>query len=92
MPLFTYVAAYRGAVHLEQAREKSSNYRGWATSIMGQMPEGALPGLSKSLRDDLLDKVLRAKWEALPNRTGAWRTAFDLAGAEFVLFAIQTEA
>jgi len=89
MPLYTYIASYRGGTHADQDRR--SNFKGSAALLLGRMPDGALPYLSKELRTDMVHKAFRCEWTAIPNRSNLWRTAFDLGGHEFALYAIQTE-
>ena len=88
MPLFTYVASYRGTTFVDQTR--SSNFKGAICGVLGGMPNGALPTVGASYRNDVLDKAMRCEWVSMPNRTNLWRATFDLSGSEFSIFAIQT--
>lgn len=90
MPLYTYVASYRGATFADQIR--SSNFKGFAGGVLGSMPSGALPTLGPSLRNDMIHAAMRCDWVSVPNRTNLWRAAFDLNGSEFSIFAVQTAA
>jgi len=74
MPLYTYIACYKGRSHADQDRR--SNYRGFAAIVLGRMPEGALPGLtSKSLRQEMVHKAFRSEWTLVSNRKNARRSA-----------------
>ncbi len=89
MPLYTYVASYRGAIHAEQGR--FSNYTGFAPGLLGKLPDGALPGLTPALRNDLVREAYICQWSAVSNRTHLWRTSFDVGGHEMVVYAIETK-
>jgi hypothetical protein len=88
MPLYTYISSYCGAHHAEQGRY--SNFKGFASGALSQIPDGALPGLTPTLRKDLAEKAHRCDWVAIPNRTGLWKAALSLGGSEFVVHVVQT--
>ncbi len=88
MPLYTYISSYRGALHAEQGRY--SNFKGFASAALSQIPEDALPGLTPALRKELAEKAYRCKWAAVPNRSGLWQAAFPLGGSDFVVHVVQT--
>lgn len=89
MPLYTYVSSYRGLLHVEQGR--FSNFKGFASGALSNIPDGALPGLTPALRAEMAEKACRCEWQAAPNRRNVWRTAFPLGGCDFVILAVQTE-
>lgn len=89
MPLYTYIAAFKGATYV--AQDRRSNFRGFVTSRASERPSDALPGLTPSLRKELTEKAYRGEFLEVPNRKHVWRKAIDLGGEDFVLYAIQTE-
>ncbi|HLY56830.1 MAG TPA: hypothetical protein VKS60_14805 [Stellaceae bacterium] len=91
MPLYTYIVSYRGATEAVQGRARAGNYKGSAALVIGEISDNALPGLTKQLRTEMIEKTYRAEWLAIPNRGGVWRTSFDVGGSELALYAIQTE-
>jgi hypothetical protein len=85
MPLFTYVASWKGTTYVSQARR--SNFHGfgdWAN----ELPKGAA---SPAHRKEIM-KHMYGGFEAIPNRTHAWQKKFVVDGAEFVVVAVQTES
>jgi hypothetical protein len=90
MPLFTYIVSYKGASHVVQ--ERRSNYRGWWSSWTSEIPAGALPGLTPSLKQELSKPWGAVDWVAVLNRTHVWKKSFPLGGSEFSVYVIQTEA
>jgi hypothetical protein len=86
MPLYTYVVSYRGATYAEQTR--ASNFKGFAGGVVGSIPASALPTLPATLRNEMLQSAMRCEWREVPNRSGLWRAAFDLAGDAFVIYAV----
>ena len=85
MPLYTYVASYRGTTYVSQSRR--SNFQGfgdWAT----ELPKDAL---SPALRKEVMSKMYGGV-EPIPNRIHAWQKSFTIDGSEFVIVAVQTES
>ncbi len=87
MPLYTYIATYRGGSYVEQ--ERRSNFRGFAASLVGGIPEQALPDF-KAVRKDAVEKIMRANWTKIANRQNVWSASVDLEGGRFVLYSVQT--
>jgi hypothetical protein len=90
MPLYTYIAVFKGATCATQ--DSRSNFRGFVNAWTSELPPGALPGLTPALRKELAAKALRGEFVEVSNRKHVWRKAIDLGGEEFVVYAIQTEA
>ncbi len=88
MPLYTYVVAFKGATY--SAQSSHSNFRGFVTSWT-DLPQGALPALTPSLKKMLAHKAYRGEFEPVENRNHVWRKSIDLDGSEFVVYAIQTQ-
>lgn len=88
MPLYTYVACYKGGTYLNQ--DSKSNFKGFAALLIGAMPEQSLPDMDKPAIKIAVEKSYRASWVSIPNRENVWRTGFDLNGSEFTLYAVQT--
>ena len=89
MPLYTYIASYRGSTAAEQG--SFSNYKGFAAQTLGAIPQKALPGITPKLRKEFLEKAYRCDWVAVPNRTNLWRASFELDGSDFVVYVVQTK-
>lgn len=89
MPLYTYISSFQGSQHAEQGRY--SNFKGFASGASSEMPEGALPGLTPRLREEMGERANRCKWEPVPNRRNVWRTAISLGGSDLVVHVVQTE-
>ncbi len=89
MPLYTYIAAFKGATYAAQG--SYSNFKGFVSSWSGGLPENALPGLTPSLKKELAQKAYRAEFVEVPNRKHVWRKSIDLSWAEFVVYAVQTQ-
>jgi hypothetical protein len=89
MPLFTYIACYRGGTHADQ--DQRSNFKGFASLVIDRIPDNALPGLNKALRNSAVKKIMGMEWQPVPNRTNVWRTSFDLDGSDFAIYAVQTQ-
>jgi len=89
MPLYTYIASFKGASCVTQ--DSRSNFRGFVNAWTSELPAGALPALSPALRKELGTKAYRGEFEAVPNRKHVWRKVVDLGGEELVVYAIQTE-
>ncbi len=89
MPLYTYIATYRGASYAGQNR--FSNFKGFASRVIGDVPDGVLPGLDKAMRNDVIEAMWRGQWQPIANRKNVWRNSFEVRGSEFVLYAVQTD-
>ncbi len=89
MPLYTYVLTFRGASHVAQGRH--SNFRGFTTSWVDEVPANALPGFGQ-LRSELSRKAAIGGFDEVPNRLHVWRKTVDLDGDPFVVIAVQTES
>lgn len=90
MPLYTYVASFKGATYVAQG--SYSNFKGFLSAWSGALPENALPALTPSQRKDLSAKAYRGDFTEVPNRKHVWRKSIDLNGDEFVVYAVQTQA
>jgi hypothetical protein len=90
MPLYSYVACYNGGSFADQ--DSRSNFKGFVSVMLGNMPTQALPGLSVALHHELIDKSARAEWIALPNRKNFWVMHVELSGKLFTLHAVQTQS
>jgi len=88
MPLYTYVAAFKGATYAAQG--SYSNFKGFV-SAWASLPPNALPGLTPSLAKELAAKAYRGEFVEVSNRKHLWRKSIDLGGEEFVVYAIQTQ-
>lgn len=89
MPLFTYIAAFKGATYAAQG--SYSNFKGFVSAWSGALPENALPGLTAPLRKELSVKAYRGDFVEVPNGKHVWRKTIDLNGDEFVVYAVQTQ-
>jgi len=89
MPLYTYIASFKGATCVTQ--DSRSNFRGFVNAWTSDLPPGALPGLTPALRKELGAKAFGGEFSEVPNRKHVWRKVLDLGGAEFEVYAIQTE-
>jgi hypothetical protein len=89
MPLYTYLATFKGATCV--AQDRKSNFKGFVTA-WADLPANALPGLTPSLRRELAEKAYRGEFVEVPNRKHVWRKTINLSGEEFVVYAVQTEA
>jgi hypothetical protein len=89
MPLYTYVLTFKGSSYVTQDRR--SNFKGFVSSWV-DIPATALPELSPDLRKELSQKAYRGSFDEVPNRKNVWRKTLEIAGSEFVVYAIQTEA
>jgi hypothetical protein len=90
MPLYSYVASYRGGSYADQ--DSKSNFKGFASLVLGRMPSNAMPGLNSGLLRELIEKSQRAEWTAIPNRKNIWVMQIMLDGQPFTLHAVQTGA
>ena len=90
MPLYTYVASFKGASYVAQA--SYSNFKGFVSAWSVALPESALPALTSSRRSQLSAKAYNGDFAEVPNRKHVWRKSIDLNGDEFVVYAIQTQA
>jgi hypothetical protein len=89
MPLYTYIAHYRGRTRVEQDRR--SNYRGFAPFVLADMARNGLLGPSQKVPREMLHEAYRSPWTPIANRSNVWRTAFLLQGSELELYAIHTK-
>ena len=89
MPLYTYIATFKGASYVAQG--SYSNFRGFVSAWSGDLPDNALPSLTVALRKELSSKAYRSDFLEVPNRKHVWRKVIDLNGAEFSVYAIQTQ-
>lgn len=88
MPLYTYIAAFKGATYASQG--SYSNFKGFVTA-WSDLPANALPGLTPALRKELAHKAYRGEFFEVPNKKHLWRKSIDLNGEEFVVYAVQTQ-
>ena len=88
MPLYTYVVAFKGQTFATQG--SYSNFKGFVTA-WADLPAGALPSLTPSLKKELAQKAYRSDFLEVPNRKHLWRKSIDLSGEEFVVYAVQTQ-
>ena len=80
MPLYTYVAIYKGSSYIAQQRR--SNYQGFGDWIQ------ALPAaLKKKAAQNMY-----AGFEPVPNRQNVWRRTQTIDDSELVVIAIQTDS
>ena len=80
MPLYTYVAIYKGSSYIAQQRR--SNYQGFGDWIE------ALP---TALKKKAAQKMY-AEFEPVPNRQNVWRGTLTIDDSELVVIAIQTDS
>jgi hypothetical protein len=90
MPLYTYIATYKGGTHCDQDRR--SNFKGFAALMVARWPDHCLPGFSAAIQKEAVDKTARAEWFAVSNQIHVWVTETQLNGHAFTLHAVQTEA
>lgn len=88
MPLYTYIAAFKGATFASQG--SYSNFKGFVRA-WADLPPNALPGLTPSLRKELAHKAYRGEFVEVPNEKHLWRKSIKLDGEEFVVYAVQTQ-
>ncbi len=88
MPLYTYIAAFKGDTYASQG--SFSNFKGFV-SAWADLPASALPSLTSSLRKELAQKAYSGKFVEVPYRKHLWRKSIDLGGEEFVVYAVQTQ-
>jgi len=84
MPLYTCVASWKGATYVNQARR--SNFQGfgdWAT----ELPKN----VASPSQTEEITRHMYGGFEAIPNRTHAWRKSFIVDGADFIVIVVQTE-
>jgi hypothetical protein len=89
MPLYSYIACYRGGSHAEQ--DSRSNFKGFAALMLGKLPPNSLPGLNANILRELVEKSSRAEWAAVPARKNFWLMQIMLDGHPFTLYAVQTQ-
>lgn len=88
MPLYTYVAAFKGDTYATQG--SYSNFKGFVAA-WSDLPPNALPALTATLRKELAHKAYRGEFLEVPNKKHLWRKSIDLNGDEFIVYAIQTQ-
>jgi len=88
MPLYTYIAAFKGATYASQG--SYSNFKGFV-SDWANLPANAIPGLTPLLKKELGHKAYRGEFVEVPNKKHLWRKSIDLDGEEFVVYAVQTQ-
>ncbi len=88
MPLYTYIVAFKGATYASQG--SYSNFKGFV-SVWSDLPANALPGLTPTLKKELVHKAYRGEFLEVPNKKHLWRKSIDLNGDEFVVYAVQTQ-
>jgi hypothetical protein len=88
MPLYTYVAVFKGDTYASQG--SYSNFKGFV-SAWADIPANALPSLTPSLKKELAQKAYGGEFVEVPNRKHLWRKSINLGGEEFVVYAIQTQ-
>ena len=89
MPLYTYIAAFKGETVAVQG--SYSNFKGFVAAWSGALSENAFSSLTPSLRKELSGKAYRGDFVEVPNRKHVWRKSIDLNGDAFVVYAIQTQ-
>ena len=80
MPLYTYVAIYKGTSYIAQRRR--SNYQGF-----GDWIEALPPALKKKAAQKMY-----AGFEPVPDRQRVWRRSQIIDDSELVVIAIQTDS
>ncbi len=80
MPLFTYVAAYKGKTAVVQARR--SSFKGW----LAQAAHDAFPDISS----DDLGVIMRLDPQPLPNLMRTWGCSTTISGGLFGLHIVET--
>ena len=88
MPLYIYIAAFKGAEYASQG--SYSNFKGFVTA-WSDLPVNALSGLTPALRKELAHKAYRGEFLEVPNKKHLWRKSIDLNADEFVVYAVQTQ-
>jgi hypothetical protein len=80
MPLYTYVAIYKGTSYTVQRRR--SNYQGF-----GDWIEALPPELKKKAARNMY-----SGFEPIPDRQHVWRRTQTIDDSELVVIAIQTDS
>ena len=88
MPLYTYVASYKGATRVTQGSH--SNFRGFISTWCSNIPAGALPALTPALQKELASKAY-GEFLAVPNIKHVWRKSIEVGSNEFIVIAVQTQ-
>ena len=78
MPLYTYLATYKGESYIAQARRSNPK---------------AFPDWVEALPSELQGKVnpYDGTFEAIANRKNVWRKTVMLGGSDLLVFVIQTD-
>lgn len=90
MPLYTYIATYRGRSYVKQGRY--SNYRGWTPYMITEMPESFVPKSDKALLQELVGKLQRSEWSAVDFCSNVWRTSVEVRGDRFEYIAVLSKS
>jgi len=86
MPLYTYVTAYKGSVHVAQGRH--GNFKGFPTWF-ANLPANALPELTPTLRKNI--NPYRGDFEPIQNQERVWRESLMIGDSELTVVAIETK-
>jgi hypothetical protein len=86
MPLYTYIATYKGQSYVAQGRH--SNFQGFPMWF-GEMPATALPALTPALRKEV--NLYQGKFEPIQNRKKVWQKTLSVGGSDLTVFVVQTE-
>lgn len=88
MPLYTYVLSYKGFTYTVQ--DQRSNFRGFTSSWTRDLPHDAFPWLDQKDLRELIEKSVRGDFVEVLHRKHVWRKHIELAGGDFVVYAIET--
>jgi hypothetical protein len=86
MPLYTYIATYKGDTHVAQGRH--SNFKGFPTWF-ANLPASALPGLSQKYRKDL--NPYSGDFEPVPNQEKVWKKILVVDGNDLTVVVVETK-
>jgi hypothetical protein len=87
MPLYTYVAFYKGSSFAVQARR--STFQGFTMGWAGKAARVALPNLTEPQWRELADKAMRTRFEPVDGCAHVWARASDVGGERFTAYAVQ---
>jgi len=90
MPLYTFVMTYDGRSYV--AQERRSNFTGFTTSWLRDIPVSTFPTLTTALRSELQKKMVfdDSKFTIIPNRKNVWFKQVEIAGQPFITHVVQT--